>query len=66
MSLKEIVASGIGFIVSYFLKETFSEALCSINSLGCFMAFLMYTLPIIIIVTYWIIKIYPYIEPYLS
>ena len=66
MSSKEIILSAFGFVVSYFLKKSFSEALCSINSFGCFMAFIAYTLPVIIIVTYWMIKLYPYIEPYLS
>ena len=52
MALKEIIASAFGFVVSYFLKHTFSEALCEVNSFGCFMAFLMYTLPVITIVAY--------------
>jgi len=66
MSIKEIITPMFGFIVSHFLKEVFSEALCSINSFGCFMAFLIYTLPVIIIATYLAIKMYPYIEPYFS
>ena len=66
MTLKAVILSIFVFIISYFLKQAFSEALCEINSFGCFMAFLMYTLPIIIIVTYWMIKLYPYIEKYLS
>jgi hypothetical protein len=66
MTLKEMIASVFGFVVSYFLKQTFSEALCEVNSFGCFMAFLMYTLPVIIIVAYWIVKLYPHIEPYFS
>jgi len=66
MSSKEIILSAFGFVVSYFLKKAFSEALCSTNSFGCFMAFIAYTLPIIIIVAYWMIKLYLYIEPYLS
>jgi hypothetical protein len=66
MTLTELIVSVFGFIISYFLKKAFSETLCSINSFGCFMAFLMYPLPIIIIVAYWMIKLYPYIEHYLS
>ncbi|MBM3247751.1 hypothetical protein FJZ17_04415 [Candidatus Pacearchaeota archaeon] len=66
MTFKELILSAFGFVISYFLKKAFSEALCSINSFGCFMAFIMYTLPVIIIVAYWMIKLYPYIEPYLS
>ena len=66
MTLKEIIASTFGFVVSYFLKQAFSEPLCEVNSFGCFMAFLMYTLPVIIIVAYWIVKLYPHIEPYFS
>lgn len=66
MTLKEIIASVFGFVVSYFLKQAFSEALCEVNSFGCFMAFLMYTLPVIIVVAYWIVKIYPHVEPYFS
>lgn len=66
MALKEIIASIFGFVVSYFLKQVFSEALCEVNSFGCFMAFLMYTLPVMIIVAYWIVKLYPHIEHYFS
>ncbi len=64
--MKELILSILGFVISYFLKQTFSEALCEINSFGCFMAFIMYTLPIIIVVAYWMIKFYPYIESYIS
>ena len=66
MTLKEIIVSLFGLVVSYFLKQAFSEALCEVNSFGCFMAFLMYTLPVIIIVAYWIVKLYPHIKSYLS
>ena len=66
MTLKEIIASAFGFVVSYFLKKAFSETLCDVNSFSCFIAFLMYALPVIIIVAYWTIKLYPFIEPYFS
>jgi len=66
MTIKELILSILGFIVSYFLKKSFSEALCSINQFGCFMAFIMYSLPIIVVVAYWMIKVYPYIETFLS
>jgi len=66
MTLKEIIFSIFGFIISYFLKKAFSEALCNINYFGCFMAFIIYAIPMIIIVTYWTIKLYPYIESHLS
>ena len=66
MTFKEIIVSIFGFVVSYFLKNAFSEALCEINSFGCFMAFIMYTLPVIIVVAYWMIKLYPYLEEYLE
>ncbi len=66
MTFKEIILTIIGLVVSFFLKPAFNEALCSVNSFGCFMGFLMYTLPVIIIVAYWMIKLYPIVEPYLS
>jgi hypothetical protein len=66
MTIKEIAASIFGFVVSYLLKGLFSEALCKLNSFGCFMAFLMYTFPVIIVVAYWMIKFYPNVEPYFS
>lgn len=64
--IKEIITSIFLFIVSYFLKGAFKEALCETNSFGCFVGFIAYTLPVIIVVVYWMIKIYPVIEPYLS
>ncbi len=66
MSLKEIILTAIGFVISFFLKGAFEQALCEQGTFGCFMAFIMYTLPVIIIVAYWIVKLYPYIEPYLN
>lgn len=66
MTLREIILSVSGFVISYILKGEFSEALCKMNSFGCFMAFIMYTLPIFIIAAYWTIKLYPYVEPYLT
>ena len=66
MTLRQIILTIIGFVVSFVLKQYFDEALCNINSFGCFMGFLMYTLPVIIIIAYWMIKLYPYVEPYLS
>jgi len=66
MTIKEIILSIFGFVISYFLKGAFKESLCGINSFGCFMSFISYTLPVIIVVVYWMIKIYPKIEPYLS
>ena len=66
MTIKEIILSIFGFVISYFLKGAFKEAFCEVNSFGCFMGFLAYTLPVIIVVVYWMIKIYPIIEPYLT
>jgi len=66
MTLKEIILSILGFVIGYLLKGAFKEALCEINSFGCFMGFIAYTLPVIIVIVYWMIKIYPKIEPYLS
>lgn len=66
MILKEVIMSIFGFVLSYFLKKAFGEALCTINLFGCVMAFLMYPLPVIIIIVYWMVKLYPLIEPYLS
>jgi hypothetical protein len=66
MTIKEIILSILGFVVSYFLKGAFKEALCEVSSFGCFMGFLAYTLPVMIVVVYWMIKIYPFIEPYLT
>jgi len=66
MTIKEIILSLFGFVISYFLKGIFKESLCEVNSFGCFMGFIAYTLPLSIIVVYWMIKIYPIIEPYLS
>ncbi len=66
MTFKEIILSVFGFVVSFLLKGAFKEALCETSSIGCFMGFLLYTLPVIIIVSYWVIKIYPHIESYVS
>ena len=66
MTLKEISLSIFGFVISYFLKGAFKETLCEINSFGCFIGFIAYTLPVIMVVVYWMIKIYPIIKPYLS
>lgn len=66
MNFKEAILSILGFVISYFLKGAFKEALCDTNSFGCFLGFVAYTLPVIIVVVYWMIKIYPIIEPCLS
>ena len=66
MSLKEIIVSIIGFVISYILKGAFKEALCETNLFGCFMGFIAYTLPVIIIVSYWVIKLYPKIKKFLK
>jgi len=66
MTIKEIIFSILGFVLSYFLKGAFKEALCEVNSFGCFMSFLAYTLPVIIVVGYWMVRLYPIIEPYLT
>lgn len=66
MSVKEVGLTAFIFIASFFLKKAFGQALCDVNSFGCFMGFLMYTLPVIIIVAYWVIKLYPHVEPYLK
>lgn len=66
MNLKEIILSIFGLVISYFLKGAFKESLCEVNSFGCFIGFVAYTLPVIIIVVYWMIKIHPVVEPYLS
>lgn len=66
ITLKEIILSAVGFILSYILKGEFKESLCEINFFGCFVGFLAYTLPVIIIVVYWMIKFYPVIKKYLT
>ncbi|MBT4135953.1 hypothetical protein HOD75_01145 [archaeon] len=66
MNLKEIIFTILMFFIGYVLKSAFKESLCSINSLGCFVGFVAYTLPVIIIGVYWLNKIYPSLEKLLK
>ncbi len=62
MKIKEIIISILVLIISYYLKGAFNKVLCDMNPFSCFIAFLMYTVPVIIIIIYWTIKLYPFIE----
>ncbi|MEK6915891.1 MAG: hypothetical protein AABW89_05115 [Nanoarchaeota archaeon] len=66
MTLKLIIASGVLLTISYFLKQGLETAACQVNTFACFLGFIAYSLPTVIVIAYWVIKIYPHVEPYLT
>ena len=66
MAAKTVIGSIFLFFISFLLKGAFEQGLCEQGFFGCLMAFIMYPLPVIIIVAYWVIKLYPHVEPYLK
>ena len=66
MGEKTIIGSIFVFFISFVLKRAFEQSLCDQGFFGCLMAFIMYPLPVIIVVAYWVVKLYPHVEPYLT